>query len=110
MKPGELTEEQIVAYLKAGSLPDFLYLLFKQNEPLTSKEGELLTGLFDDLFARAVSLKEFEEGMPWSNYDPRIRKRYDELSAALRGRKKWDAAALGGDLSLESEPGRGRRE
>lgn len=99
-KPGELTEEQIAAFLKIESLPDFLQLLFKQNEPLTSKEGQILTALFDDLFSRGATLKEFEAGMPWADYDPRIRRHYDELLGAVRGRKKWDARALGSDLSL----------
>ncbi len=99
-KPGELTEEQITAFLKTDSLPDFLHLLFKQNEPLTSKEGQALTGTFDDLFSRGTTLKEFEKEMPWPDYDPRIRKRYDELLGAVRGRKKWDARGLGSDLSL----------
>lgn len=106
--PGQLSEEQVQSFTLAKTLPDFLTLLFKQNEKLQGKEAEEVTELLDSCRNRETTLEEFEAAMPWSCYDPRIRTRLEEFAACVRrpprwkgrprtaakGRPRWDHAAL----------------
>jgi hypothetical protein len=101
--PGRLTEEQITAFTQAITLPDFLYLLFRQNEPLTGKKADSLTVLFDEVMDRDISIKEFEAGMPWDLYDPRIKTHWTKLCAEIAGRTKWNRDQLYSDLSVSTE-------
>jgi len=78
-KPGELSEEQITAFIQAETLPDFLLFLLKQNEPLNGKEAESVTTLLDNTLHRENSLEQFQEMMLWPNYDPRIRQCWDSF-------------------------------
>ncbi|MBI4425234.1 MAG: hypothetical protein HY554_16005, partial [Elusimicrobia bacterium] len=75
--PGHLTEEQVLAFLAARTLPDFLFLLLKQNEPLSGKAAENVTALLDSALNRELSVERFADGMPWASYDPRIKARFD---------------------------------
>lgn len=77
--PGQLSEEQIQAFLKAETLPDFLTLLLRQNEALHGKEAEAVSGLLDAVLYRETTLEKFTVEMPWSAYDKRLRARCDEL-------------------------------
>lgn len=104
--PGQLTEEQILAFLQAKTVSDHLFLLLKQNEPLIGKEAEDVTGLLDGVLNRELSVEKFAEQMPWASYDPRIKARFDEFvgrpawtprpkgAGARAGKPKdpWDAA------------------
>ena len=101
--PGRLTEEQITAFTQTITLPDFLYLLFRQNEPLTGKKADSLTVLFDEVMDRDISIKEFEAGMPWDLYDPRIKTHWTKLCAEIAGRTKWNRDQLYSDLSVSTE-------
>lgn len=101
-KPGELSEEQLQAFCAAASIPDFLTLLFKQNEPISSKEGAALTNLLDSALNREISAEALREKLPWSCYDPRILARFDELLADIRERRKWSGPALVCELSTFS--------
>lgn len=114
--PGQLTEEQIAAFIRTETLPDFLLLLLKQNEPLNGKDAETLTLLLDNTLHREVSLEQFQQSMPWSSYDPRIRACWDSFmqkqqwepkqksSAGSRSgtgnRQKWDRKTLVTQISL----------
>jgi len=99
-KPGELTEEQVLAFIAARNIPDFLYLLYKQNEPLLSKEAETVTVLLDQVIHRDIAVEDFEEKMPWDCYDPRIRQRWDAFRQDLSSRKKWFRDPLNSLLSV----------
>jgi hypothetical protein len=99
-KPGRLTERQVQAFIAAKTAPDFLYLLLKQNEPLTSKEAEAVSDLLDTTLGRETSVEQFEADMPWPCYDPRIRRRWDELMKDLHERKKWERRSLVSQLTL----------
>lgn len=99
-KPGKLTERQIKAFTAARTAPDFLYLLLKQNEALTSKEAEGLSDMLDSALGREISVEQFEADMPWALYDPRIRARWDAFMKDSQGRSKWDRPALVTQLSL----------
>lgn len=94
--PGQLTEEQISAYLKASNAPDFLYLLLKQNEPLVGKEAEAVTDLLDRALHRDIPIEVFEKGMPWDKYDARILEHWKRLAAdiAFDPEKRWRKDAL----------------
>lgn len=81
-KPGQLTEEQVLAFIRARTLSDFLALLLRQNEELHGKEAEAVTILLDDALHRDIPLEKLEAELPWSLYDPRIKARYDEHRAA----------------------------
>lgn len=97
--PGQLSEEQIVAFLQAKTIPDFTFLLFYQNEPLTGKKADALTILFDEVLDHKISLLEFEKEMPWDLYDPRIRQHWDQLLKGIASRTKWTRDYLYSDLS-----------
>ncbi|MFA6317768.1 MAG: hypothetical protein WC943_10150 [Elusimicrobiota bacterium] len=98
-KPGDLSEDQIAAFLKAPTLADFLTFLLHQNEDLRGKEAEAVTGHIDRLLYKELSVQRFEEAMPWALYDPRIRQRWDwfRRTAAwkpkTRGRRAEKASA-----------------
>ncbi|MBI3553067.1 MAG: HEAT repeat domain-containing protein [Elusimicrobia bacterium] len=100
--PEQLSEEQIAAFLKAETLPDYITLLVKQSEPLHGKEAEAVTGLLDSLLYREISADAFEAAMPWSLYDPRIQQRWEVFKSKLafqpkaRGaaRQKWSRAGI----------------
>ncbi|MFH1726415.1 MAG: HEAT repeat domain-containing protein [Elusimicrobiota bacterium] len=98
-EPGKLSEEQITAFTSAKTLPDFLHLLAKQNEPLTSKDAESISTLLDQVLYHDISLEQFLGSMPWSFYDPRIRACWDRFQRDLGGRKKWDRHALASQLT-----------
>ncbi|MBI5624949.1 MAG: HEAT repeat domain-containing protein [Elusimicrobia bacterium] len=103
--PGQLSEDQLTAFLKAESLPDFLTLLLHQSEDLKGKEAETVTGLLDRVLYREVGLERFEEAMPWKLYSPRIRERFRELV----GRMAWKPKVRGrraskADVQAWSEP------
>ncbi|MFH2203972.1 MAG: HEAT repeat domain-containing protein [Elusimicrobiota bacterium] len=100
MTPGHLTEEEVQDVVAAATLPDFLFLLFHQNEPLTGKQADKLTVLFDEVMDRSISLDDFAGRMPWDLYDPRVRQRWDQLLQDIAGRTKWTRAALCSDLSV----------
>ena len=87
--PGQLSEAQVEAFARAKTLPDFLGLLFQQNEGLQGKEAEEVTELLDSCRNRELPLEEFEAAMPWSCYDPRIRARFEEFSALVRRPPRW---------------------
>ena len=71
-KPGQLSEEQVLAFTRAETLQDFLLLLFRQNEPLTGKAAEAVTAALDNALNRDISLEQFQAAMLWDHYDPRI--------------------------------------
>lgn len=100
-KPGQLTEEQIGAFLKARTLSDFLALLLHQNEGLIGKDAEKITDLLDGLLHRELSVEKFQEAMPWSFYDPRIRERWDQFAQGMPWEPKWKDGS-------RSRNGRGR--
>ncbi len=87
-KPGNLSEEQILAFCRGATLPDFMALLLRQNEELIGKEAEAVTALLDRALYREVPIEKFEAEMPWSLYDPRIRGHWDALRAAAAWRPK----------------------
>lgn len=98
-KPGQLTEEQVLAFTRAETLQDFLLLLLRQNEPLAGKAAESVTASLDDALNREISLEQFQAGMPWADYDPRIRACWDRFTQKLawaakdrkkKPRQKWD--------------------
>lgn len=101
--PGQLTEEQILALVGAKTLPDFLTMLLAQNEPLIGKEPEAITVLLDQVLNRDVSLEKFQEDMPWSYYDERIRERWNVFFQDLRSRKKWLRHRMESGLGVFSE-------
>ncbi|MBI4351475.1 MAG: HEAT repeat domain-containing protein [Elusimicrobia bacterium] len=72
-KPGQLTEEQVLAFTSTGTLQDFLLLLYRQNEALTGKDAETVTAALDNVLNRESSLEQFQAAMLWDHYDPRIR-------------------------------------
>jgi len=71
-KPGQLSEEQVLAFTRAETVQDFLLLLFRQNEPLTGKAAEAVTAALDNALNREISLEQFQAAMLWDQYDPRI--------------------------------------
>lgn len=72
-KPGQLSEKQVSAFTRAGTVQDFLLLLLRQNEPLTGKAAEAVTAALDNTLNREMSLEQFQTTMPWDLYDSRIR-------------------------------------
>ncbi|MBI5244741.1 MAG: HEAT repeat domain-containing protein [Elusimicrobia bacterium] len=98
-KPGHLSEKQIRAFTQATTLPDFLYLLLKQNEALTSKEAAALSDLLDSALSRETSIEQLESDMPWACYDTRIRERFDRFMRDLQEQKRWDRTSLVNQLS-----------
>ena len=98
-KPGQLSEEQVLAFTAAATLPDFLGLLLKQNELLTSKEAEAISELLDGVLNRDVAVEEFEGRLPWPAYDPRIRARWDGLRPAAQAPERWTRDLLVSQLS-----------
>lgn len=85
-KAGELSEDQILAFIRAETLPDFLLLLLRQNESLSGKEAETITTLLDSLLYREISAEEFQQAFPWAKYDPRIRERWNFFVPKI----KWE--------------------
>ncbi len=81
--PGQLSEEQILAFISAATLPDFLSLLLKQNEDLSGKDAERIGDLLDSLLYRELPVEDFVASMPWSFYDPRIRQRFEEFLSRM---------------------------
>lgn len=75
-KPGRLSEEQILSYLQAKTLPDFLSLLLHQNEDLLGKEAEAVTDLLEGVLYREIAGEDFETRFDWGAYDPRIKARW----------------------------------
>lgn len=98
--PGQLSEEQVQAFIAARNLPDFLYLLFKQNEPLHGKQADSVSELLEGVLFREVAVERLEAELPWSLYDPRIRVRWDELARERQGGRR---EALISRLSLSAE-------
>lgn len=80
--PGQLSEEQIQAFIRAETLPDYLALLAHQNEQVHGKEAEKVSDLLDGTIFREVPVERFEAEMAWARYDPRIRTRWEELRAS----------------------------
>ncbi len=80
--PGRLTEEQVLAFIRSETIPDFLTLLYHQNEAVHGKEAEKVGDLLDGTLFHEVPWERFEAEMSWAAYDPRIRARWDELRAA----------------------------
>ena len=74
------------AFISAETLPDFLYLLFKQVDVLHGKQAENIATQLDNILHRELSVERFQETMSWSDYDPRIRQRWDEFAAKM----KWE--------------------
>ena len=101
-QPGQLTEEQIQAFSRASSLQDLLLLLLRQNEPLTNKEAEAITALLDSALGQELPREEFQEKMPWSRYDPRIRACWDRLLAEAAGAGPRRRDVLFSELGLLS--------
>ncbi|OGS53037.1 MAG: hypothetical protein A3J79_00180 [Elusimicrobia bacterium RIFOXYB2_FULL_62_6] len=84
--PGQLSEEQVLAFTRAETPQDFLLLLFRQNEPLIGKAAESVTIALDDVLNRETSLEQFQASMLWASYDPRIRACWDSFME----RQKWE--------------------
>lgn len=82
--PGQFTEEQVQAFVRARTLPDFLTLLLRQNEVLRGKEVEVVDSLLASVLDRDAGVEALEAGMPWSRYDPRIRERLQALALEAR--------------------------
>lgn len=112
--PGQLAEEQILAFIQTKTIPDYLHLLLKQSEPLIGKEAENVTTLLDSVLNRELSVEKFVEQMPWASYDPRIKSRFDEFLArppwgprkgvrAAKPKERWDAARVVTAYGLYSE-------
>ncbi|MFA5141228.1 MAG: HEAT repeat domain-containing protein [Elusimicrobiota bacterium] len=99
---GQLTEEQIQAFMRAPTLPDLLLLLYKQNEPLTNKEAESITALLGSVLGQEIPREEFQEKMPWSRYDPRIRACWDRLLGEAQAADGGRRETLVSELSLLS--------
>ncbi|MBI2361808.1 MAG: HEAT repeat domain-containing protein [Elusimicrobia bacterium] len=99
-KIGQLSEEELLALEAARTLPDFLHLLLRQNERLTSREADQLTALFDGALEGLSAVEDLEAQVPWSLYDARVRARWDGLRADLAGRTLWTRAPLVSELSL----------
>ncbi|TBR22224.1 HEAT repeat domain-containing protein [bacterium] len=99
-RPGQLSEEELQALERADTLPDFLHILLRRNELLTSREAEQLSAVFDQALAGELAVEDFEAQMPWALYDPRVRARWDAFRAELSGRTKWTRSLLVSALAL----------
>lgn len=99
-KIGQLSEEELLALEAARSLPDFLHLLLRQNERLTSREADQLTALYDGALGGLTPVEDLEAQVPWGLYDARVRARWDALRADLAGRTRWTRDALVSQLSI----------
>ncbi|MBI5210616.1 MAG: HEAT repeat domain-containing protein [Elusimicrobia bacterium] len=88
-KPGGLTEDQVAAFTRAKTLPDFLTMLLHQNDALRGKEAEAVSTLLERALYREVSLEKLDEGMPWALYDPRIKERFQRFCAAMAYKPKF---------------------
>jgi len=108
--PGQLTPEQVEVFSVAKTLPDFLFMLFYQNEPLTGKKADNLTILFDEVMDHSIPLSEFQSNMPWDLYDPKILQAWSRLVKEIEGRKKWTRDLLLSDLSVQTEEDHAFRE
>lgn len=102
-KPGELSEAELCALEGMLTLPDFLHLLLRQNERLSSREAEQLTALFDTALDGSLPWEDFEAQMPWNLYHGRVRACWDRMRADISGREKWTRGTLISDLSLSSK-------
>ncbi|MBI5238951.1 MAG: HEAT repeat domain-containing protein [Elusimicrobia bacterium] len=92
--PGQLSEEQVAAFIRSANLPDLLTLLLRQNEGLAGKEAETVTDLLCAVLERETTLDEFLAAMPWPRYDPRIRLRCEELAAQAAREADWTRDSL----------------
>jgi hypothetical protein len=99
-RPGQLSEEELQALERAATLPDFLHILLRRNELLTSREAEQLSALFDQTLGGDLAAEDFEEQMPWPLYDPRVRARWDAYRGALAGRTRWTRELLVSAMAL----------
>lgn len=102
-RPGQLSEEELQALERTSTLPDFLHILLRRNELLTSREAEQLSALFDQALSGDVAAEDFEEQMPWTLYDPRVRARWDAFRGALAGRVKWTRDLLVSSAALAAK-------
>jgi hypothetical protein len=101
--PGALSEQQITAFCATKTLPDFVYLLFKQNEPLNSKAGHALGNLFEQFFLQEVTAEEFTKNFPWSDYDARIRSHWDIFQSDLAKGDHFTAQLLSTQMSAVTD-------
>lgn len=93
-RPGQLSEEELQSLERTATLPDFLHILLRRNELLTSREAEQLSALFDQALDGELAAEDFEAQMPWTLYDPRVRARWDAYRQALAGRTRWTRELL----------------
>lgn len=105
-RPGQLSEEELRALEATTTLPDFLHILLRRNELLTSREAEQLSALFDQVLAGDLAAEDFEAAMPWALYDPRVRARWDAFRGALASRTKWTRDLLVSALALADKADR----
>lgn len=99
-RPGQLSEEELQALERCPTLPDFLHVLLRRNELLTSREAEQLSALFDSTLAGDTAAEDFEAQMPWDLYDPRVRARWDAHRGAVAGEPRWTRDLLVTSLSV----------
>ncbi|TPW21806.1 MAG: hypothetical protein FD126_330 [Elusimicrobia bacterium] len=105
-RPGQLSEEELVALEAAATVPDFLHILLRRNELLTSREAEQLSTVFDLVLGGDLAWEDFEAQMTWSLYDPRVRARWDAFRGALASRKKWTRDLLVSAMALADKADR----
>jgi len=107
---GLLSDEQVAALLHTQTLPDFLYLLLCRHETLPGKQAESITDLLEQVLYRQMSADEFQDEMPWADYDPRCKEHWTTLRAcgqwrskrAISGqpRARWDKQSLASWLGV----------
>jgi len=105
-RPGQLSEEELQALEAAATVPDFLHILLRRNEVLTSRESEQLSAVFDQALAGDLAWEDFEVQMPWALYDPRVRARWDFFRSALASRTKWTRDLLVSAMALADKADR----
>lgn len=105
-RPGQLSEEELQALEAAATLPDYLHILLRRNEVLTSREAEQLSTLFDQVLLGELAWEDFEAQMPWALYDPRVRARWDAFRSALTSRTKWTRELLVSAMALADKADR----
>lgn len=105
-RPGQLSEEELQALEAAATVPDFLHILLRRNELLTSREAEQLSAVFDQVLSGDLAWEDFEVQMPWALYDPRVRARWDAFRGALAARTKWTHSLLVSAMGLADKADR----
>lgn len=105
-RPGQLSEEELRALERTPTVPDFLHILLRRNELLTSREAEALSALFDQVLSGELASEEFEAQMPWTLYDPRVRAHWDRFRLALASRTKWTRELLVSAMALADKTDR----